>query len=124
MKTSSYSNGYSNGYGGGGAGAGGYGNSNGYGGGYGGGGGGAGGAGGDRMGNLGAGLKTQHWGMLFGLECREPRADYDQIFPPYQNSKKRSIRKTIMFAPDLTAKSTPFVVRKRSPSRARTYLSP
>ena len=51
------SNGYSNGYSGGGGGGGGYGGSNGY------SGGGGGGAGGDRMSNLGAGLKTQHWDL-------------------------------------------------------------
>jgi ATP-dependent RNA helicase DDX5/DBP2 len=48
------SNGYSNG-GGGGGGGGGYGGSNGYSGG--------GGGGGDKMSNLGAGLKTQHWDL-------------------------------------------------------------
>lgn len=55
-----YSNGYSNGSSYGGA-------SNGYGGGasYGGGGSYGGGAGGDKMSNLGAGLKTQHWGKVF-----------------------------------------------------------
>ena len=54
-----YSNGYSNGS------SAGYGAStNGYSGGGGYGGGSFGGAGGDKMSNLGAGLKTQHWGEL------------------------------------------------------------
>lgn len=54
------SNSYSNG-------GGGYGSTNGYSGGtsYSGGSGSFGGAGGDKMSNLGANLKTQHWGMLF-----------------------------------------------------------
>ena len=51
LSFSNGSNGYSNGYGGG------HGASNGYGGGYGGG-------GGDKMSNLGAGLKTLHFGMI------------------------------------------------------------
>lgn len=54
------SNNYSNG-------GGSYGSTNGYSGGtsYGGGSGSFGGAGGDKMSNLGANLKTQHWGMPF-----------------------------------------------------------